>query len=84
MGVPSLSIAGGDFNLLLRALDAQGRLQVLSNPSVMAANNQPARIQVGENIGRASSSALTEGGVQQTNVQFDDIGLYEGSECGTP
>ena len=75
MGVPSLSIAGGDFNLLLRALDAQGRLQVLSNPSVMAANNQPARIQVGENIGRASSSALTEGGVQQTNVVFDDIGV---------
>ncbi len=75
LGVPSLSISTSDFELLVRALEAQGRLQVLSNPSVMAANNQPARIQVGENIGRPSSSRLSEGGVQQTDVEFQDIGV---------
>ncbi|MHC4416411.1 MAG: secretin N-terminal domain-containing protein [Planctomycetota bacterium] len=75
IGAPSLSVTTSDFNLLLRALESQGRLQVLSNPSVMAANNQPARIQIGENIGRASSSRLSEGGVQQTDVEFEDIGV---------
>ncbi len=75
LGVPSLTVSGSDFELILRALQAQGRLQVLSNPSVMAANNKLARIQVGENIGRASSSALSEGGTQQTNVDYLDIGV---------
>ena len=60
---------------MLRALEGQGRIQVLSNPSVMAANNQAARIQVGENIGRASSSSLSSGGTQQTTVEYKDIGV---------
>ena len=75
LGVPSLSVATSDFNLLLRALESQGRLQVLSNPSIMAANNQPAMIQVGENIGRPMSTSLSDGGVRQTDVQFEDIGV---------
>jgi general secretion pathway protein D len=41
----------------------------------MAANNQPAHIQVGENIGRAESQSLSDGGTQQTGVRFDDIGV---------
>ncbi|MCH8006763.1 MAG: hypothetical protein IH888_11125, partial [Planctomycetes bacterium] len=75
MGVPSLSVTTSDFNLLLRALESQGRLQILSNPSIMAANNQPAMIQVGENIGRADSQSISDGGTQQTSVRFDDIGV---------
>ncbi len=75
LGIPTLAIASDDFELLFQALQAQGRLQVLSNPSVMAANNQPARIQIGENIGRASSSSLATGGTQQTTVEYIDIGV---------
>ena len=75
LGLPTFSVSGDNFSLLLKALEAQGRIQVLSNPSVMAANNQPARIQIGENIGRASSSSLAGGGTQQTTVEFIDIGV---------
>ncbi|MHC4350539.1 MAG: type II secretion system protein GspD [Planctomycetota bacterium] len=75
LGIPSFSVSTDDFSLLLKALESQGRLQVLSNPSVMAANNQPAHIQVGENIGRAESQSLSDGGTQQTGVRFDDIGV---------
>ena len=75
LGIPSFSVSGDNFSLLLRALESQGRIQVLSNPSIMAANNQPARIQIGENIGRASSSSLSDGGTQQTTVEFLDIGV---------
>jgi type II secretion system protein D len=75
LGVPSISVATADFNLMLRALEDQGRLQVLSNPSVMAANNEPARIQIGEEVGRALSSTLTDGGNQQTDVEYVDTGV---------
>jgi type II secretion system protein D len=75
LGIPTFSVSGDNFTLLLKALEAQGRIQVLSNPSIMAANNQPAHIQIGENIGRAASSSLSDGGTQQTNVEFIDIGV---------
>ncbi len=74
-GVPNLAVSSTDFDLLIRALQAQGRLQVLSNPSIMAANNEVARIQVGENIGRPSGSTTTIGGSQQTQVEFVDTGV---------
>ncbi|MCH8822271.1 MAG: hypothetical protein IH984_02070 [Planctomycetes bacterium] len=74
MGVPNLAVSGTDFNLLLRALRGQGRLQVLSNPSVMAANNQPAFIQVGETI-RLPVSTSFDRGSQQSSVVPEDIGI---------
>ncbi len=74
MGVPNLAISGTDFNLLLRALQSQGRLQVLSNPSIMAANNQPARIQIGETI-RLPESTSFDLGSQQSSVVPEDIGI---------
>jgi type II secretory pathway component GspD/PulD (secretin) len=75
LGIPSFSVSTDDFTLMLRALESQGRLQVLSNPSVMAANNEPAHIQIGENIGRAEGQTITSGGNQSTSVVFDDIGV---------
>jgi type II secretion system protein D len=74
MGVPQVAVAAQDFNLLVRALETQGRLQVLSNPSVMAANNQPARIQVGETI-RVPEATSFDQGSQQTSVIAEDIGI---------
>lgn len=75
VGTPNLSVSATDFDLLIRALQAQGRLQVLSNPSIMAANNELARIQVGENIGRPSGTTTTDGGSQRTEVAFVDTGV---------
>lgn len=74
MGVPSLSIASADFNLLIKALQSQGRLQVLSNPSVMAANNEPAEIQVGETI-RVPESTSFSNDQQFSSVIEEDIGV---------
>ncbi|MHC4990412.1 MAG: secretin N-terminal domain-containing protein, partial [Planctomycetota bacterium] len=74
MGVPNIGISSTDFSLLIRALQAQGRVQVLSNPSVMAANNQPARIQVGETI-RVPESVSFEAGSQQSSVVAEETGI---------
>ncbi|NNM24460.1 MAG: hypothetical protein HKO59_00500, partial [Phycisphaerales bacterium] len=75
VGVPNLAIASEDFSLLIRAMESQGRLQVLSNPSVMAANNQPARIQVGETIRVPESTQFTDAGNSNTNTVEEDVGV---------
>ena len=60
-----LSAASDSINLLVRALEEEGRLQVLSRPQVMALNNQPAFVQVGRDIARFSGSTATNTGVTQ-------------------
>ncbi|UCD76487.1 MAG: hypothetical protein JSV91_06095 [Phycisphaerales bacterium] len=75
VGVPSLSIAGTDFDLLIKALQSQGRVQLLSNPSVMAANNEPARIQVGETISVITSSSVSESGQATSTIGPEDTGV---------
>jgi type II secretory pathway component GspD/PulD (secretin) len=43
LGVPNLSVSSADFSLLVRALEAQGKLEVLSEPKVMVNNNTEAK-----------------------------------------
>lgn len=56
LGVPNLSVASTDFDLLIRALEVQGKLEVLSRPQVTVNNNEPALIQVGENVSIVTGS----------------------------
>jgi type II secretory pathway component GspD/PulD (secretin) len=41
LGVPNFSVASTDFELLIRALEVQGKLEVLSRPQVTVNNNEP-------------------------------------------
>jgi len=75
VGTPSLSVVGKDFQMLLQAIQSQGRVQVLSNPSIMAANNQPAELFVGERIRVAEASGLTEGGNLNTSTVEEQVGI---------
>lgn len=75
VGTPSLNVVGRDFQVLLRAIQSQGRVQVLSNPSIMAANNQPANLFVGERIRIAESTGLTEGGNLNTGTTEEQVGI---------
>lgn len=72
--IPQIAVTGPDFSLLIKALQSQGRLQVLSNPSVMAANNEEADIQVGETIRVPESTSFVQG-QQQSSVVAEDIGI---------
>jgi type II secretion system protein D len=56
LGVPNLSVASTDFDLLIRALEVQGKLEVLSRPQVTVNNNEAALIQVGENVSIVTGS----------------------------
>ncbi len=75
LGVPNFSVASTDFELLVRALEAQGRLEVLSRPQLTVRNNERATFQVGENIGLADSVETFSNGLSQTRVRREDVGI---------
>lgn len=74
MGTPSLTLTGNDFELFINAIQEQGRLQVLSSPHVMAANNEPALIQVGETIRVPETTSFTDGGNTNTSTVEKELG----------
>jgi type II secretion system protein D len=75
LGVPNLAVSSADFSLLIRALQAQGKLQVLSNPQVLANNNEKASIQVGENVAIVSGTERTPQGSLRADVTRQDVGI---------
>ncbi|MCC6659275.1 MAG: hypothetical protein IT437_00140 [Phycisphaerales bacterium] len=76
LGVPNLSFSSTDFDLLVRALEAQGRLQVLSRPSVIVNNNQKGLIKVGENVAIVTSVDRSDVSDRTTaNVERRDVGI---------
>jgi len=71
----SFSVSTGDLWLLLRALQRQDRLEVLSRPQVLAADNQEATISIGERVPFPTSSYTTETGVTRTAIDYADVGI---------
>lgn len=75
LGVPNLSVSSADFSLLIRALEAQGRLEVLSEPKVMVNNNTEAKIQVGDDIAIPTNLEFTPQGSTRSSVTRRDVGI---------
>lgn len=68
------SASSNTFSLLVRALKAQGRVEVLSRPQVQVADNQTGYMNVGQNFPVPTGSTLTNGFAQQ-GVDYRDIGI---------
>lgn len=73
-GVPNLAIASTDFGLLIRALQAQGKLEVLSRPQVQVANNQTANIQVGEDV-TVPIGTVQSGDLLRAETERREVGI---------
>lgn len=71
----NVSITGSDLTFFLRALQQTGRLEVLSRPQVLAVDNKPATIDVGERVPLITSSRVTEQGDTINTIQYENIGL---------
>jgi type II secretion system protein D len=69
-----LSAASDSINILVRALQDSGRLQVLSRPQVMTLNNQQAFVQVGATQSRITGSTVSQG-IVQNQITDVDTGL---------
>lgn len=69
-----LSASSESVSILLRAMQQDRRLDVLSRPQIMTLDNQEAYVQVGQSVPQVSGVTLTTVG-QTNNVQYQDVGV---------
>lgn len=72
-----LSAGNESVNVLVRALQQSQRMQVLSRPQVQTLDNQPAYVQVGQQVPYITSSNQTQFGIQNQTT-FQDVGVILG------
>jgi general secretion pathway protein D len=72
-----LVVAGiqGDLDVTLRALETQGKLNILSRPYILTSNNQTATINVGEEVPFIRNTTYTETGQTRNTIEYEDIGI---------
>ena len=71
----TVSVTGGDFNFLLRAIEAQGRVEILSRPQILATDNQEATINIGQRVPFITNSRITEDGTTINTIEYEDVGI---------
>ena len=69
-------IGGNDVQAFINALATDSRVKLISSPSVLAADNRPARIQVGteEPVPTGTISQAVGGVAQSTSIQYRNTG----------
>ena len=71
----SFTVSGEDFNFLLRALQREDRLEVLSRPSIMVQDQQEASIDVGSEIPIVSQFNIGTTGTVTPSVNYETVGV---------
>jgi type II secretory pathway component GspD/PulD (secretin) len=69
------SAANDTFNLLVRALRVQGRIDVLSRPQIQVMDNQQGQINIGQLFPLAGPTTLTAQGFAQTQPNYVPVGV---------
>jgi general secretion pathway protein D len=69
------SAANDAFNLLIRALKTQGRIDVLTRPQIMTLDNQQAVISIGQNVPVPTTQVISTGGLAQSGIQYVLTGI---------
>jgi general secretion pathway protein D len=75
IGGYSALVTGNNFNFLLRALENDGRLEVLSRPQILTADNQPAMVNIGQRIPLITDSQTTPQGAQINQFEYQNVGV---------
>jgi type II secretion system protein D len=71
----SFAITGEDFSYLIRALQSDGSLEVLSRPTIMVENNEEANITIGDNVPFLRGSQVTDTGQVNSQVEYEEVGI---------
>ncbi len=71
----SSAVTGGDYNFLFRALEEKGRLEVLSRPQIVTADNKAAVINVGQQVPLITDSRVTERGDTINSFKYENVGV---------
>lgn len=64
-----------NFSGVLKALDQNGAINVLSTPNILTSDNKEAEIFVGENVPFVASTTLSSTGLSQQSVDRKDTGI---------
>lgn len=75
LGGFSVAVSGSDFNLFLRALRSQGRVEVLSRPQILASDNETATIDIGQEVPIVTNVRETEEGTLLSTITYRDVGI---------
>jgi type II secretory pathway component GspD/PulD (secretin) len=71
----SATVTGSDYGFLLRALENDGRLEVLSRPQILTADNKPANINIGQRVPLITDSRVTQFGDTINSFQYENVGV---------
>jgi general secretion pathway protein D len=74
-GAGLYQILGQDYQVTLRAIAQAGNARVLSRPSILARNNQPASILVGQTVPLITSVRYDTFGNATSGVTYTDVGI---------
>ena len=75
LGGFTFTITGADFNFLVRTLQNEGSLNILSRPQIAAMDNQQARIEITNDVPYVSSTSTSSAGQITTSVARQDVGI---------
>ncbi len=72
----TFSIHSEDLNLLLRALNTDGKLQVISRPQILGRDNAEAKIQIGQRVPFPQSATVDQStGAVTPSISYEDVGV---------
>ena len=74
-GAGLYQIMGQDYQVTLRAIAQAGKAKILSRPSVIARNNQPATILVGQTVPLITSVRYDTLGNAINGIEYTDVGI---------
>ena len=74
-GAGLYQIMSTDYQATLRAIAQAGKTEVLSRPSILARNNQPATITVGQSVPLITNVRYDTFGNAINSVQYQDVGI---------
>ncbi len=74
-GAGQYTILGADFTATLRAIAQAGKAQLLSRPSILARNNQPATIQIGQNVPLITNVRYDTFGNAINSISYQPVGI---------
>ncbi len=74
-GAGVYQVLGSDFQATLRAIAQAGRAEILSRPSILARNNQPATISLGQQVPLVSNTRFDAINGQINTVSYQNVGI---------
>lgn len=70
-----LSASSNSVDMLLRALQENRRLEVLSRPQITTLDGVRGRISVGQSVPRIENVSINQFGQQQNQISYEDVGI---------